>query len=551
MNDEKKPDQNAMGAPPRTSNRGARREPPVIEGEAVRVQEPASASAPVSAPLEAAQEAKPADNAPAMGASKETSALGAVSSDDPSGPRPVDASINPPGEPSTEPPAEALTASSNADVPPAPAPSPPPARGYGLGAVAAASLGSAALAALAVFGLQSFGASDRAPVAALEKRMADVEQRAAQSLQAAKEQAAREQVSPASLAALEKRVASVEALAANASEAARKAIAEAAARPPASAAPGAPQPGLPQSGAAQSGPAQSALAAIEARVAALDKNATGAVTTLDKRIAALESALSAPKTDERATQSRVEAAPPPDIDPLRKQIAALEARLQSIEAQAAPLADAARAADARFKGLEERIQPLAGRIDETRTQSEAERKRAEALAERSADSARVSLAQSVRAAIETGAPFAAQADALARLGVAAERLAPLREAAQNGAPTLADLSRGLAALEPKIVTRGDAADASVIDRLTTSALGLVRVRPVGEPAGDAPADVFARMSRALERGDAAGALKEWDKLPEAGRAASAQWAQQARMRVGAEEAARAILSDATQKLGRS
>jgi hypothetical protein len=59
------------------------------------------------------------------------------------------------------------------------------------------------------------------------------------------------------------------------------------------------------------------------------------------------------------------------------------------------------------------------------------------------------------------------------------------------------------------------------------------------------------MSRALERGDVAGALKDWDKLPDAAKAASAQWAQQARTRVGAEEAARAILSDSTQKLGRS
>ena len=533
MSDEKMPDRDAMRAPPRTSNRGPRREPPVIEGEAIRPVDPAPA--PEAPPVEASGTVTPpvesttsepapvetqagetlAGEPPAAESAldRETASLSAVSSDDLTGPRPADPSVDAPD-----------------GNPPPPA---APARGYGLGAVAAASLGSAALAALAVFGVQMASTPDTAPIAALDKRIAQVEQSQA---------APREQVSPAALGALEKRVASVEAIAAGAAEAARKA-ADAAARQPASSASGAAQPAA--------GAAQQALAAMDAKLATLDKNATGAVSALQARLDAVEKALAAPKSDDRLTESRAEAAPPPDLDPLRKQIAAIEARLQTMEKQAAPLAEAARAMEGRFKGLEERIQPLAGRIDESRTQSEAERKRSEALAEGSADAARVSLAQSIGAAIEAGAPFAAQVDALARLGAPAERLAPLREPSQKGVPTVRELARAFAALEPAIVTRTENAGASVVDRLTSSAMGLVRVRPVGEPGGDAPANIFARMSRALERGDVAGALKDWDKLPDAAKAASAQWAQQARTRVGAEEAARAILSDSTQKLGRS
>lgn len=503
MNDDKQLGANRVEPPPRTPNRGDRRRPPVIEGEAK----------PVRAADEPAPGPEPVAPAPVDPLPSETAAASA----------PPDAAppVVPPGEPA-EP-----------DVtlpPPAEAPVPPPdRRGYGLGAVAGASLASAAIAALAVFGLQSATAPSGPAPAALEARIADMEKRAAAP-----------SVTPAAIAALEKRVASVETLASGASEAARKA-AEAAARAPA------------PSGAAQTpGASQQALDALGGRIAALEKNASGASSALDARLAAVEKSLAAPKTEDRAAETRVEPAPPPDLDPLRKDLAALEARLDALEKSAAPIADAGRAMQGAIKDLEAKIQPLAGRIDESRAQSEAERKRAEALAERSAGAARMTLAQSVSAAIASGAPFAAQVEALTRMGVPAERLAPLQAAAKTGVATNEELARGLAGLEPKIVARAEpGADGSVIDRLTNSALGLVRVRPSGQPTGDAPADVFARMSHATRAGDLAAALKEWEKLPEGAKAASADWANRARARVAAEAAARAILSDQAQTIGRS
>lgn len=489
MNDQKQPGPDPVEPPPRTPNREFRRTPPVIEGEAT--------------PVRAADE--PAANAPESGDAPppEAAAAGA----------PIDDALPPaaPGAPDAPPP-------------------PPERRGYGFGAVAGASLASAALAALAVFGLQSAaGPSGPAP-AALDARIAEVEKRAAAPA-----------ATPAALAMLEKRVASVEALASGASETARKA-AEAAARPPA-----------PSGAGLAPGASQQALDALAGRIATLEKSATtGAAGDLAARLSAVEKALSAPKAEDRATETRVEPAPPPDLDPLRKDVAALEARLQALEKDAAPLADAARAMDSRIRDLDARIQPLAGRIDESRAQGEAERKRAEALAERSAVAARMALAQSISAAIASGAPFAAQADALSRMGVPADRLAPLQAAAKTGVATNDELARSLAALEPKIVARAEpGADESVIDRLTNSALGLVRVRPSGEPTGDAPADVYARMNRAIRAGDVAAALKEWEKLPEAAKTASADWANRARARAAAEGAARAILSDQAQTIGRS
>lgn len=544
MNDDKHPSPDANQPPLRTPNRDYRRKPPIIEGD-VAASHVESGKAQGENP---AQSVEATPLALESAASRDVSAAAADEksiTESASEPPQVETSSSDPDAKTAsldEPaPVESANAETAAETPPPPfVPTPPPEqapRGYGFGALAGASIGSAALAALAVFGLQTVNAPSGPSPAALETRLAEVEKRASAPAPAA-------QFAPAALAALEKRVASVEAIATGAADAARKA-AEAAARPAAA----------PQQGA---GAPSQALGALGDRLVALEKNADGAAARLNDRIAALEKALAAPKTDDRATETRIEPAPAPvvDLDPLRKQIAeqigALTARLQSLEKQASPLAEAARAAEARIKGVEEKLQPLAGQVAEARTQGEADRKRTAALAQQSADASRVALAQSLGAAISSGAPFAAQVEALAGLGVTPDRLAPLREAAKTGVATNAQLARDLAALEPKIVTRAEApASASVVDRLTSSALNLVRVRPAGDATGDTPAEIFARMTRALQTGDVAAAVKDWEKLPDPAKAASADWAKRAKDRLTAEGAARALLSGQAQTSGRS
>lgn len=544
MNDEKQPNADRNKPPRRTPNREFQRMPRVIEGEALTASSaaPAAASAddkldttspllaaapdliltePVVTELVQIDGAKPEQTTPEQTTPEQTT------------PEPVRESIVSVEEDIRTTDTKSAETLAGAPSEPLTPPLPPPPeerRSYGLGALAAASLGSAALAALAVFGLQTM-TTPAGPSPALEARIAEVERQAAS---AAKTQSP----APAAIAALEKRVASVEAVATGAAESARKAVEATAARP-ASAQPG------------SSAPSPQALGALGDRLAQIEKSITAA-PDLDGRIAAIEKALAVPKSDERATETRVEPAPPPDLDPLRKQAAALETRLQTLERQTSPLAEAGRAAEARIKSVEASVQPLAGQIEETRTRSEAERKRIQALAERSAGAAQIALAQSISSAIAAGAPFAAQIEALGRLGLPAEKLAPLLPLAKTGVATNAELARTLAALEPKITVRAEAsADASVIDRLTNSALGLVRVRPAGETTGASPSDVFARMTRAMQAGDIALALKEWDTLPDGAKAASADWSKRARERLAAEGAARALLAEQAQTLGRS
>jgi hypothetical protein len=524
MNDEKQPNADTAKTPLRTPNREYQRMPRVIEGEALAT----STEAAPPPPADDKPEISNASRARPEPAKPDVEAVPAAS---PEALREGVTSIL------DEPRAAAAIPSSEPMAPPAPPTPPTPPRGYGLGAVAAASLGSAALAALAVFGLQTTSAP-AGPSPALETRIAEIERQSAAAVKTP-------QASPASIAALEKRIASVETIATGAAEAARKAAEAAASRPALN------QQNAQQAAQQGASVAPQALSALGDRIALLEKTISAA-PNVDGRIAAIEKALAAPKTDERATETRVEPTPPPDLDPLRKQTAALEARLQTLERQTAPLAEAARAAEARLKGVEASIQPLAGKLEESQTRAEEARKRAEALALRSAGAAQIALAQSVSAAIIAGAPFAAQMEALARLGLPPEKLAPLRESAKTGVATNADLARTLATLEPKIVARAEApADASVIDRLTNSALGLVRIKPAGDTTGASPVDVYARMVRAVQTGNIALAINEWDKLPDTAKAASADWAKRAKERVAVEGAARALLAEQAQTLGRS
>ncbi len=59
------------------------------------------------------------------------------------------------------------------------------------------------------------------------------------------------------------------------------------------------------------------------------------------------------------------------------------------------------------------------------------------------------------------------------------------------------------------------ADQGVTDRLLSSAMRLVKIRPVGEAPGDTPEAIVARMEERVKNGNLAAAVSEWNALPEA------------------------------------
>jgi len=272
------------------------------------------------------------------------------------------------------------------------------------------------------------------------------------------------------------------------------------------------------------------------------------VAALAKRVDAVEGALAAAgrttSGDSPKTETRVNAEPAtPAID-----LAPLEARLALIEKSAAQLAD-------RLKPIEDKIEPLPGALTDLRAALTADGASARTGADQAQAAAKsaalVVVAQSIAAAIDAGQPYKPALEALGALKAPPAIVDALRPAA-GGAPNLASLVSSFAKVERALFAPPAPPEgANLLERLTRSASALVRVRPASDPEGDSPADHAARIERALASGDGAAALAQWERLPDAAKAASADWAKALRARTSAQEAARALLSDAMARLARS
>jgi hypothetical protein len=88
-----------------------------------------------------------------------------------------------------------------------------------------------------------------------------------------------------------------------------------------------------------------------------------------------------------------------------------------------------------------------------------------------------------------------------------------------------------------------------LDRLQANASNLVRVRPVGAPAGDDPSAVLARIEIEAANADIGGALADLGKLPDATRAPAQAWITKAQARQAALAAARTLATETANALG--
>jgi hypothetical protein len=76
----------------------------------------------------------------------------------------------------------------------------------------------------------------------------------------------------------------------------------------------------------------------------------------------------------------------------------------------------------------------------------------------------------------------------------------------------------------------------------------VRIRPVGEPAGEKPGAIGARAETALKRGDLAAALKDLDTLPAESKGAVQPFVDRLRARVAAGQAADSLVAAAVEQV---
>lgn len=241
------------------------------------------------------------------------------------------------------------------------------------------------------------------------------------------------------------------------------------------------------------------VAALQEAVSSGGAGENAALQALDSRIADLEERLTA-LSEAGAQAGNGEAA---------EQTAALASDVQGVREAADAARQAANTNAGQLQALTERFQALAERVE---SQDEGPRL------------ALVVAASALQAAVERGEPFARELETYSALASDGQGLAELRQYADTGIPSRAELADEAPQAASRIAASVSSVPegAGVIDRLMASARSVVTVRPVGEIEGEGPEAIAARMEAAVQRGDYAQALAEYESLqPEAQEAASA------------------------------
>jgi hypothetical protein len=290
---------------------------------------------------------------------------------------------------------------------------------------------------------------------------------------------------------------------------------------------------------ALSGPRQAAvdlsprLAAIERQLQDLAARPTPAgvdpkaIEELAARMTRLESAQSAPRA--------------PVTDPVvLSRLGAAEQAAKALADNVAALARRSDSVEAALRDNQSRMERMAVALNELRTATHS-------AAAGSDRAARLALAVgSLRVAVERAEPFAAELAAVKPLTADAAAVAALEPFAGKGVPSSAALSQELAGLIKPMLRTADATrrDGGLLERMQASAESLVRVRPVGDVAGDDRDAILARVEQRAAQGNAAGALAELAKLSPQVRAPAEPWIAKAEARNQAIEASRRLAAEA-------
>ncbi|MBZ9675395.1 COG4223 family protein [Mesorhizobium sp. ES1-1] len=266
-----------------------------------------------------------------------------------------------------------------------------------------------------------------------------------------------------------------------------------------------------------------ALDQVKADVAAL-KSATGqggagdsaGLAALGDKVTQIETAV--------AALGKAGSATPVDLGPLNERLTGLDALVKSTS-------ETARAQEGRLAALEQSVSQLSGKVDAQAGQP----KVALSIA-----------ASALKAALDRGGPFSAELETFAAIAPDAPQLATLRPYAEEGIATRAEIASQADAAASAMVAAAAPVDedAGLLRNLLSSAQSLVKVRPIGAVAGSGAPETIARMEVAVNQGDYVKALGEYDALPEAAKAAGADFAGKLKARIEVESQVDALISTA-------
>jgi hypothetical protein len=215
---------------------------------------------------------------------------------------------------------------------------------------------------------------------------------------------------------------------------------------------------------------------------------------------------------------------PVDLAPVNEKLAALEASVKSA-------ADAATEQNSRLTALEQSVSTLSTTVEAQASQP----KIALAIA-----------ASALKSALDRGAPFAAELETFAAIAPDAPQLATLRTYAEKGVTARAEIAAETDAAANAMIAAARPVDenAGFVERLMSSAESLVKVRPIGAVEGAGVPETVARMEVAVTQADYAKALAEYESLPDAAKAAGAEFAGRLKARMEVEAQIDALISSA-------
>jgi hypothetical protein len=249
-----------------------------------------------------------------------------------------------------------------------------------------------------------------------------------------------------------------------------------------------------------------------------------------------------------------EAKPQVDFSPVNEKIAAIEAKLTQMPKPNGLSADA----DTRVAALNDQVSKLETTLaDQKKADDEARAAllmRIEALEKKLSeprDDVQVAVAiasAGLKAAIDRGGPFTAELDTLTGIDPNDPAVKELKAFAATGVPSRSKLVADFPAVADRILASINSGnpDQSLTDRLLSSAFSAIKVRPVGNVEGETPDAIVARMEAKLTDGDLKGAEAEWQKLPQTGKQASADYEKSLSARIRVEELVGSTLTKAVQ-----
>jgi hypothetical protein len=257
-------------------------------------------------------------------------------------------------------------------------------------------------------------------------------------------------------------------------------------------------------------------------------NAGGSVAdgaAVNNRIAEAEQRLQA-RIDGRLAEG--ETADQKALGSAETEIADLKAKVATLS-QSSPVngdgevAAALAGLDNRTAKLEAELSTLSGEIDKDQAGA------------RSAAS--VLALGNLRAAVDAGRPYAAELVSIRRLAPEIRNFGALPAFADQGIPTLPELTASFATAEDTaLAALPTPKDESFFGSLLASAKSMVKVRRIDAGAtGDDPDAVLARAEAKLKQDELAEAVKEVDGLSGASREAFAPWIDAARARASADD----------------